>query len=448
MIPAVTLPKRPGIARPLTAGVVACVCVWAVAAFWAAPVGDAVAARVAVDDWGAVYPLGLDPLIHGGVRLTGSGESGEGEFGHSVALSSDGNTALVGAPEENGRVGAVWVFTRSGATWTQQGAQLTGSGEIGAGSFGSSVALSANGNVALIGGRSDNTSPKEPCCGAGAVWVFIRTGSTWTQQGAKLTSGPGSGKAEFGSSVALSADGRTALIGAPGIRNGGAAWVLTRAGSAWRQQAAKLTGRGAVPYGGFGNNVALSSDGKTALIGGEGGSTGAAWVFTRSRSTWTQRGAKLTGGGNSRSTRFGDAVALSGNGTTALIGAGGEDAEQGAAWVFTRAGTIWRRREKLTGGGEGPLANFGESLALSFNGKVAVIGAAMDNEGSLERVGAAWIFTRSGSTWAQRGAKFRGGAGRGENGRFGASVALSADSTTALIGEDGEDAAWVFESEP
>src|ERR1035441_10104114 len=101
--------------------------------------------------------------------------------------------------------------------------------------------------------------------------MFIRTGSTWTQQGAKLTSGPVSGKAEFGSSVALSADGRTALIGAPGIKNGGAAWVLTRAGSTWRQQAAKLTGRGAVPYAGFGNNVALSSDGNTALIGGEGG---------------------------------------------------------------------------------------------------------------------------------------------------------------------------------
>jgi hypothetical protein len=62
--------------------------------------------------------------------------------------------------------------------------------------------------------------------------------------------------------------------------------------------------------------------------------------------------------------------------------------------------------------------------------------------------GAAWVFTRSGSTWAQRGAKFRGGAGRGENGRFGASVALSANSKTALIGEDGENAAWVFESEP
>jgi hypothetical protein len=88
-------------ARSLIAGVVACVCAWAVAAFWAAPVRDAVAARVGVDDRGAISPLQLDPLIQRRVRLTGSGESGEGEFGHSVALSSDGDTALVGAPDEN-----------------------------------------------------------------------------------------------------------------------------------------------------------------------------------------------------------------------------------------------------------------------------------------------------------------------------------------------------------
>jgi phage gpG-like protein len=379
-------------ARSLIAGVVACVCAWAVAAFWAAPVRDAVAARVGVDDRGAISPLQLDPLIQRRVRLTGSGESGEGEFGHSVALSSDGDTALVGAPDENGEVGGAWVFTRSGSTWTQQGAELTGSGEIGAGWFGSSVAVSADGEVALIGGRSDNPSPKEPCCGVGAVWVFTRTGSTWTQQGTKLASGPGSGNAEFGSSVALSSNGRTALIGAPGTRNVGAAWIFTRAGSEWKQSA-KLTARGAVPYAGFGNDVALSSNGDTALIGGAGGSTG-------------------------------------------------------AAWVFTRLGSTWRRRAKLTGSGEGPQANFGESLALSFNGKVALVGAASDTEGSLERVGAAWIFTRAGSTWVQRAAKFRGGTGRGENGRFGASVALSADSKTALIGEDGDNAAWAFESQP
>ena len=90
------------------------------------------------------------------------------------------NTALIGGPDDNSLVGAAWVFTRSGATWTQQGPKLTGSDETGAGEFGTSVALSADGNTALIGGPSDNDR-------LGAAWVFTRSGSTWTQQGAKLT---------------------------------------------------------------------------------------------------------------------------------------------------------------------------------------------------------------------------------------------------------------------
>ena len=88
-----------------------------------------------------------------GPKLTGSGEIGAGLFGESVALSADGNTALVGAGQDNGGVGGVWVFTRSAGVWTQQGAKLTGAGESGAGLFGGSVSLSADGDTAMIGGR-------------------------------------------------------------------------------------------------------------------------------------------------------------------------------------------------------------------------------------------------------------------------------------------------------
>jgi hypothetical protein len=90
-----------------------------------------------------------------------------------VALSSDGNTALMGAPGDNGEVGAAWVFTRSGSTWTQQGAKLTGSGEIGKGFFGESAALSSDGNTALIGGLFDNGE-------VGAAWVFVNPPSSVT----------------------------------------------------------------------------------------------------------------------------------------------------------------------------------------------------------------------------------------------------------------------------
>src|SRR6185437_12689768 len=112
--------------------------------------------------------------------------------------------ALIGGGGDNGGVGAAWVFVRSGHTWTQQGQKLTAGDESGNGAFGESVALSADGNTALIGGGGDNG-------GVGAAWVFTRSGSSWTWQGPKLAAGDESGQDDFGQSVALSADGNTAL---------------------------------------------------------------------------------------------------------------------------------------------------------------------------------------------------------------------------------------------
>ena len=120
---------------------------------------------------------------------------------------------------------------RTATTWTQQGGKLTGSGEIGEGEFGNSVALSAEGKDALLGGPGDRGEH------VGAAWVFTRTGTTWTQQGEKLTAKSGEeigegevgGKGQFAYSVALSPDGNTALIGAPNDNDGvGAAWIFTR----------------------------------------------------------------------------------------------------------------------------------------------------------------------------------------------------------------------------
>ena len=166
---------------------------------------------VRVVDQGARYPLRIDPFIQQGAKLigscsfactgpNGSGESGEGEFGFSVALSADGSTALIGAPLDNGHAGAAWVFTRSGGIWSAQAPKLIGGGEAGQGEFGFSVALSADGSTALIGGLTDNAN-------AGAVWAFTRSSGIWTPQGPKLTAGDESGGGEFGESVALSADG-------------------------------------------------------------------------------------------------------------------------------------------------------------------------------------------------------------------------------------------------
>ena len=255
-------------------------------------------------------------------KLTGSGESGMGDFGSSVALSANGRIALVGARTDGNPdwKGAAWVFTRSGEEWTQQGPKLTGSG---LGEFGRGAALSASGDTALVGG-------------SGGARVFARSGEEWTQQGEQLTGGP---------TVALSADGNTALTGIPDYYPyGGAAFVFTRASSTWSEQAL-LTGGGLEGIGGFGSSVALSAEGNTALVGGPQDdpdvpnfNLGAAWVFTRSGEAWAQQGEKLTGdpevADQHGSVFFGASVALLSDGTAGLIG-GPNDNGVGSVWQFT-----------------------------------------------------------------------------------------------------------------
>jgi phosphodiesterase/alkaline phosphatase D-like protein len=394
-----------------------------------------------VDARGAHYPLRIDPLIQQGSKLTGGEEVGPAAFGNSVALSADGTTALVGGPGDRVGLGAVWVFTRSGSTWTQQ-AELTGGEEVGQGQFGYAVALSADGNTALIGGGKDNSS-------VGAAWVFTRSESIWTQQGPKLKAKGETGDGHFGCcAVALSSDGNTALIGGYADNGSvGAAWVFTRSKSTWSQQGSKLTGGGEVGKGRFGFAVALSGEGNTALIGGgaDDGGVGAAWVFTRSGSTWTQLGSKLVGAEEAGSSQFGFTAALSSEGNTALIGGGADDGGVGAAWVFTRSGSTWSQQgPKLTGGEEVAEGHFGCcGVALSSEGNTALIGGSSDNGA----VGGAWVFTRSGSTWEQQGPKLTGGGEVGAGG-FGSSVALSANALHALIGgfndNGGVGAAWPF----
>ena len=137
-----------------------------------------------------------------------------------MALSFDGNTAMVGGFGDN-TIGATWVFTRSGSVWTQQGAKLVGTGGMAVSGQGHAVSLSSDGNTAIIGGSTDNGI-------AGAAWVWTRSGSVWTQQGSKLVgTGAVGTQSRQGVSVSLSADGFTAVVGGhTDNSNAGATWVF------------------------------------------------------------------------------------------------------------------------------------------------------------------------------------------------------------------------------
>ncbi|HEY7537544.1 MAG TPA: IPT/TIG domain-containing protein [Gaiellaceae bacterium] len=385
----------------------------------------------------------LAAFIQQGDKLTGGGETGNGYFGVSIALSADGSTALVGGPIDDGNRGAAWVFTRSGSTWSQQGAKLTGSGATGAAGFGRSVALSDDGDTAIVGGPQDSGRK-------GAAWVFTRSGTAWNQQGAKLSGGGETGNGEFGTAVALSANGSTALVGGSADDGGkGAAWVFTRAGNTWTQQGAKLTGAGETGNGELGRGVALSSDGSTAIAGGplDNGGTGALWVFTRSGTTWTPQGGKLTGTGATGAPNLGTSVALSADGDTLLAGGAGDSQGRGAAWVFTRSGGTWTQQGSKLTATVPANAGFGFAVDLAADGNSALIGSWQD-EGSK---GSAFSFSRSGGSWSQQGDKLTG-AGASGPAKLGYAVALSNDGKTALAGgpyDDGyKGAAWVFSSTP
>jgi hypothetical protein len=184
-------------------------------------------------------------------------------FGGAIALSADGNTVIVADWLDSTSNGAAWVFTRSGGVWSQQGGKLVGSGALGAAGQGFSVALSGDGNTAILGGLNDNNQ-------VGAAWVFTRSDGVWTQQ-AKLVGNDAVANpfVHQGYSVALSGDGNTAIVGGRDDNNGaGAVWVFTRSGGQWTQQGSKLVGSGAVGKSGQGSSVALSGDGNLAIVGG------------------------------------------------------------------------------------------------------------------------------------------------------------------------------------
>jgi hypothetical protein len=326
-------------------------------------------------------------------------------FGYTVALSE--YTAVIGAHrvDDDTRgddVGAAYVFTRSNNDWVQQAKLTAADGEAGD-TFGGNVALS--GNTAVIGVIRDDDDVKGK--DSGSAYVFTRTGTHWSQQ-AKLTTKDASEGDSFGWSIGISGD--IAVIGAPRDddmgKDSGSAYVFTRTGSTWSQQA-KLTAQDGTEGDVFGISIAISGD--TILVGADlnaekGVNAGAAYVFTRSESTlsgstWSEQ-AKLTAADGSEGDIFGVRVALQDN--TALISARRDDddimgVDAGSAYVFTRVGTTWTQQVKLTAPDGAADDRFGRSVALTAD--TALIGAMFqDNQG--KNSGSAYLYKRSGNTWS------------------------------------------------
>lgn len=373
-------------------------------------------------------------LVQERAKLVPSDPTGFAGFGYSVALSSDGRTALIGGPSDSTNYGAAWVFVREGGVWVQQGSKLRPPHEGGVASFGATVALSGDGNTALIGANNEGL-------GAGAAYVFVREGSTW-HEAQKLEPPGRTSRAKFGWSVAISRDGQTALIGAPQQgTNEGSDWVYRRNGEVWEEQAQLNAGEPGAENR-FGWSVALSADGSTVLTGGWGaGETdGRAWAFAREGSTWTQQGPPLSPSDPTGHPEFGWAVALSDDGNTGLISGVNDDANRGSAWIFTREAGAWMQHGAKLQAAE-PRQDEGFQVALAGNGTSALLGGLVNS-----RIAEAWSFIPVGGEWMEEGPLAPlDEMGKGE---FGIGLALSDSGQTALIGGPSDNhvgAAWLFE---
>jgi len=348
-------------------------------------------------------------------KLTASDSEVNDALGRSVAL--DGDTAVAGAYTRTSGQGAAYVFTRTGTDWTGQ-QTITADDAANGDQFGWSVSLS--GDTALVGARRKALSQ-------GAAYVFTRTDATWTQRQELVPDDAAAGDF-IGQSVAVSGD--TAVIGAAKKdANTGAAYVFTRTGTAWTQQQ-KLVASDAADGAAFGNSVAASGD--TAVVGAFGAN--AAYVFTRTGATWTEQ-QKLTAADVVVGDFFGDAVAVAGD--TVLVGAFEQASGRGAVYVFTRTGTTWTQQARLVARDAVDGDKFGASVSLS--GDTAVVGANLAADGR----GAAFVFTRTGTTWTQRA---NVGPDDADVDEFGNAVAVSGNTVAAgaELSNAARGAAYVF----
>ena len=375
------------------------------------------------------------------VKLSDGETASEDNFGVSVAIS--GNFAISGAQQDDDiapNAGAVYVFERSGSLWLQR-SKITVEDARAGDLFGNAVAMS--GETVLIGAPGvDDAGPE-----AGAAYIFVRAGDEWIQQ-AKIIGADIGMFDGFGTAVALHED--TAVVGAYGKDEGGmdtgAAYVFVRNGTSWTQQA-KLTHQNAVPGDLFGSSVAVYED--NALVGAHlsdaaGPDSGAVYLFIRNGPTWRQN-LRLLPSDIGIGDEFGTAVDLTKS--SAIIGAPGEDREvedMGAAYVFVETQDSWVQQAKLTANEAEAADEFG--IAVAIHEDTAIVGAWKDDHPitgledsghELINAGSAYSFLRDGLSWSQKRQITASGSSRSD--LFGASVAIR--GAFAVVGAAGSDSA-------
>lgn len=426
----------------------------------------------------------------------------EDSFGTALGLSADGSTLAVAADDETYAQGAVYIFTRSGAGWSEEA--LLKASNADNDHFGSSLSLSADGNTLVVGAPmedSDSLGVNGPSnsgnTNSGAAYVFTRQGASWTEE-AFLKASNDTGAQRFGGAVGISGDGQRVAVGAAehvggiggingeesytsSVSGAGAVYVFRRDtafrsnAAVWSQEAfikADIPGRN--DY--FGSSLALNKNGEILVVAAplkdseepDIEDAGAVYVFQNDFGWYEQ--AYLKASNEGLLDNFGSAVDVSADGKTVVVGARHEDSAatgingneasgaadaSGAAYLFSRSDTGWSQEAYLKASNTGEQDRFGTSVSLSSDGNTLAVSAVregsssvginsdQDNDSALE-TGAAYLFTRTAQSWQQQAYLkpiHTGGLPGSDTGsdHFGTGLSLSGDGSTLAVGAPDED---------
>jgi hypothetical protein len=432
----------------------------------------------------------------------------------SIAISADGTTLAVGASGEAsnatgingvqadnslGYAGAAYVYSYGGGVWVQQ-AYIKASNTGASDGFGKTLALSSDGNTLAVGAPYEDSNAtgvngdqaNNSVSAAGAVYIFNRSGVTWTQQAYIKASNPDVDD-NFGKSLSLSGDGATLAVGADqegsiatgingsqtdnSLANSGAVYVFSYDGVNWAQQAyikASIAQQNLF----FGSATSLSSNGSTLAVGAyqatfDGGVTypGGVYVYTRSGGIWTEEALIGASNGNSGD-RFGVHVLISGDGGTLAVAAPDEDSNAtgvngnqadnsassaGAVYIFNRSGGAWAQQAYIKASNTDANDQFSFSMALSSDGSTLAVSSRLEAssatgingdqaDNTTAGAGAVYLYVYNGSGWSQQAyikasnTAFADYFGADYGNNIGAPfIGLSADGSALAVGATGED---------
>ena len=373
--------------------------------FWASSSGGA-----GSGPWANAYG---PPIIEGEGAFIANSSHG---FGVSSAMSEDDSTVVIGASRDVSNRGAAFVYTRPDDGWgsaAPTGVKLVGSG-VGNGDYSSrSVAVDKDGSTVVVANAWDDSTSSGN--NGGAVYVFTRPSGGWssaTPAQAKLRHPSPQALDAFGSSVAVSADGDTVVVGTTGddlsgaSTNDGAVYVFAKPATGWADTnvSVRLTAPTPSQFAEFGEAVSVSANGDTIVVGTEeDGGAESVYVFTRPSGGWASSApmATLTKTSSSGSDDFGEAVSVSGDGDTIVVGAWGLGGETGQAYVFTKPDGGWmtsatstRLRAHDGAGGY----DFGRSVSVNADGSMIAIG----EPGRASNTGAVHLFASPQEGWASK----------------------------------------------